>query len=104
MGYHQIRLDKDIIAKTAFKTMYGSFEITILPFSLTNAPSFFMSTMNDILSDFIDKFMIVYLDDILIYSKKWGDHLEHIRKVLERLREQKIYKKLKKVRVWSRGS
>ena len=102
MGYHQVRLDEDAIPKTAFKKKYGSFEFTLLPSCLTNAPCLFMCTMNETFSGFIDKFKIVYLDDILIYSKTSSEHLSHIRKVLERLREKKPYETIKKVSVWSR--
>ena len=96
MGYHQIRLDKYAIPKTAIKTKYGSFELTVLQFGLTNAFGFFMSSMNEISSDFMNKFMIFYLDDILVYSKTWSEHLSHIGKVLERLRETKSYGEMKK--------
>ena len=72
MGNHQIRLDKDAIPKTAFKAKYEAFELIVLPFSPTNVTGFFMSTMNEIFSDFIDKFFIVYLDDILIYIVRHG--------------------------------
>ena len=96
MGYHQIRLSPDSIPKTAFRTKYGSFEFLVLPFGLTNAPGFFMTLMNEVFSDYIDKFMIVYLDDILIYSRNWEEHLRHIKLVLQRLRKHKLYGKLTK--------
>ena len=96
MGYHQVRLSEESIPRTAFRTKYGSFEFLVLPFGLTNAPSFFMTLMNEVFADFIDKFMVIYLDDILIYSESWEDHLEHIRKVLHRLREHKLYAKRSK--------
>ena len=67
-GYHQIRLHKDSIPKTAFRTRYGLFEFTVLPFGLTNAPSTFMSLMNDVFREYLDKFVIIYLDDIIIFS------------------------------------
>ena len=95
-GYHQLRIGEKSVPKTAFKTRYGSYEFTVVPFGLTNAPGFFMSEMNTMFSDFIEDFMIIYLDDILIYSKSWDEHLNHLRKVLQRLRENKFYAKLKK--------
>ena len=95
-GYHQIRLAATSAALTAFRTRYGHFEFTVLPFGLTNAPGSFMSVMNHIFQDFLDKFVIVYLDDILIYSKTIEEHTEHLKNVLMRLREQKFYGKLSK--------
>ena len=95
-GYHQVRLAASSAALTAFRTRYGHFEFTVLPFGLTNAPGSFMSVMNHIFRDLLDKFVIVYLDDILIYSKTIEEHSKHIEKVLMRLREQKFYGKLSK--------
>ena len=95
-GYHQIRLDEESIPLTAFRTRYGHFEFQVLPFGLTNAPATFMSLMNEVFSEFLDQFVIVYLDDILVYSETWEEHLKHIRKVLEILRKQKLYAKLSK--------
>lgn len=96
MGYHQNRMTKDSIEKTAFRTKYGSFEFVVLPFGLTNAPGFFMRLMNDIFAEYLDRFVIVYLDDILIYSETWEEHLEHLEMVLKKLREQKLFGKLSK--------
>ena len=95
-GYHQIRLDEESIPLTAFRTRYGHFEFQVLPFGLTNAPATFMSLMNQIFSEHLDKFVIVYLDDILIYSDTWEEHLRHIKKTLQILREQKLYAKVSK--------
>ena len=95
-GYHQIRLDHDSIPLTAFRTRYGHFEFLVLPFGLTNAPATFMNLMNEIFREHLDVFVIVYLDDILIYSKTWKDHLDHIRVVLEILRKEKLYGKISK--------
>ena len=95
-GYHQIRLDEDSIPMTAFRTRYGHFEFLVLPFGLTNAPATFMALMNDIFKDYLDVFVLVYLDDILIFSKTWHDHLIHLRKVLEILRKEKLFGKLSK--------
>ena len=95
-GYHQVRIAECDIEKTAFRTRYGHFEWTVLPFGLTNAPATFMKLTNDIFSDYLDKFVIVYLDDICIYSKTLDDHADHLRQVLQRLREHKLYAKASK--------
>ena len=95
-GYHQIRLDKPSIPLTAFRTRYGHFEFLVLPFGLTNAPATFMTLMNEVFKKHLDLFVIVYLDDILIYSRTWTEHLQHIRVVLKILREQKLYAKMSK--------
>ncbi|CAF2747692.1 unnamed protein product [Rotaria sp. Silwood2] len=90
-GYHQIRIKDDDIDKTAFRTRYGSFEFIVLPFGLTNAPPTFMRLMNSIFHQYIDEFVILYLDDILIYSKNEQEHLNHIRLVLQLLRANQLY-------------
>ena len=93
-GYYQIRLPDSDVPKTAFRTPEGLFQYKVLPMGLTNAPSVFMAAMNRILRDL--KFAIVYLDDILIYSKNPEEHVEHVRQVLERLSLHSYYAKLKK--------
>jgi Reverse transcriptase (RNA-dependent DNA polymerase)/RNase H-like domain found in reverse transcriptase len=95
-GYHQIRLDRNAIPKTAFRTRYGLFEFTVLPVGLTNAPSTFMALMNDVFHTHLDSFVIIYLDDILIYSITLEEHLVHLRKLLELLRQHKLYAKMSK--------
>src|SRR5579863_2145274 len=95
-GYHQIRIKESDIPKMAFRTRYGHFEFVVLPFGLTNAPATFMTLMNDIFQEYLDDFVIVYLDDILIYSRTQKEHLGHIRKVLDILRRHKLYAKIKK--------
>jgi len=95
-GYHQVRMDDDSIQRTAFRTRYGLFEFLVLPFGLTNAPASFMNLMNDVFREHLDKFIMVYLDDILIYSRTWNEHLEHTRMALQLLRSHKLYGKLSK--------
>ena len=90
-GYHQVRIHPDDVEKTAFNTRYGHFEFNVLPFGLTNAPATFQALMNSIFADFVDVFVIVYLDDVLIFSRTLEEHRVHVRKVLERLRQHKLY-------------
>jgi len=92
-GYHQIRIKDTDIHKTAFRIRYGHYEFLVLPFGLTNAPATFMTLMNDIFREYLDKFVIIYLDDILIYSKTKEEHLQHLRIVLGILRQHKLYAK-----------
>jgi len=92
-GYHQVRIEEEDIPKTAFRTRYGHFEYKVLPFGLCNAPATFMRLMHDVLLPHLDEFVIVYLDDILIYSKSQEEHLEHVEKVLKLLREHQLMAK-----------
>ena len=100
LGYHQIRVRKEDIPKTAFVTRYGSYEYTVMSFGLTNAPATFSRLMNYIFMEYLDKFVVVYLDDILIYSKNEEEHAEHLRLVLEKLREHQLYAKYSKCEFW----
>jgi hypothetical protein len=90
-GYHQVRIKGEDIHKTAFWTRYGHHEFVVVPFGLTNSPATFMFLMNNVLSKFLDKFVLVFIDDILIYSKNREEHEEHIRLVLRVLRENQLY-------------
>lgn len=99
-GYHQIRVRDEDIAKTAFRTRYGHYEFTVLPFGLTNAPAIFMDLMHRVFQDFLDSFVIVFIDDILVYSPDQKTHTMHLRMVLQRLRERQLYGKLSKCDFW----
>ena len=92
-GYHQIRISEEDIPKTAFRTRYGHFEFLVLPFGLTNAPGTFMHLMHETFREFLDEFVLVFLDDILIYSKTLEEHRRHVHKVLETLAKSKLYAK-----------
>ena len=100
LGYHQIKIKNRDIPKTAFVTRYGQYEYTVMSFGLTNAPATFSRLMNSIFMEYLDKFVVVYLDDILIYSKNKEDHAEHLRLVLTKLREHRLYAKFSKCEFW----
>ncbi|GKF09832.1 putative reverse transcriptase domain-containing protein [Tanacetum coccineum] len=101
-GYHQLRVHKDDIPKTAFRTRYRHFEFTVMPFGLTNAPAIFLDLMNRVCRPYPDKFVIVFIDDILIYSKTQEEHVEHLRLLLELLKKEKLYAKFSKCEFWLR--
>jgi hypothetical protein len=94
-GYHQVRLRKEDVPKTAFRTPFGLYEFLVLPFGLTNAPATFQRLMNEVFHDYIrEGFVVVYLDDVLIYSKTEEEHLGQLERVFTRLREHQLLAKL----------
>jgi hypothetical protein len=99
-GYHQLRIRPSDIPKTSFITKYGLYEFIIMSFGLTNAPAFFMNLMNSVFMDYLDKFVVVFIDDILIYSQSEEEHVDHLKMVLQRLREHQMYAKLSKCEFW----
>ncbi|WVZ52561.1 hypothetical protein U9M48_003609 [Paspalum notatum var. saurae] len=99
-GYHQMKIHPSDIPKTAFITRFGLYEYTVMFFGLTNAPAYFMNLMNKVFMEYLDKFVVVFIDDILIYSKMEEEHEEHLRLVLQKLREHKLYAKLSKCEFW----
>jgi hypothetical protein len=99
-GYHQLKIKESDIPKMAFVTRYGQFEFTVMSFGLTNAPAYFMNLMNKVFMKELDKFVIFFIDDILIYSKSVEEHEQHLRVVLEKLRAHKLYAKFRKCEFW----
>ncbi|GJZ60381.1 putative reverse transcriptase domain-containing protein [Tanacetum coccineum] len=99
-GYHQLRIREEDILKTAFRTRYGHYEFQVMPFGLTNAPALFMDLMNRVCKPYLDKFVIVFIDDILIYSKNKQEHEEHLKLILELLKKEQLYAKFSKCEFW----
>jgi hypothetical protein len=99
-GYHQTKIRASDISKTAFSTRYGLYEYLVMSFGLTNAPAYFMYLMNSVFMPELDKFMVVFIDDILVYSKNEEEHANHLHVVLQRLREHRLYAKLSKYDFW----
>ena len=84
-GYHQVRIKDEDIFKTTFRTRYGHYEFVVIPFGITNAPTIFMCLINNVVHKYLDKFVVVFIDDILIYSKSEEEHKEHLKIVLQRI-------------------
>ncbi|GJS18638.1 putative reverse transcriptase domain-containing protein [Tanacetum coccineum] len=99
-GYHQLRVREEDIPKTTFRTRYGHYEFQVMPFGLTNAPAVFMDLMNRVCKPYLDKFVIVFIDDILIYSKNKQEHEEHLKLILELLKKEELYAKFSKCEFW----
>jgi hypothetical protein len=99
-GYHQIMIKEEDISKIAFVSRYGHHEYLVVPFGLTNAPSIFKNLMNKIFMKYLDKFVIVFIDDILVYSKDQVEHANHLRIILQILREHQLYAKFSKCEFW----
>ena len=99
-GYHQLRVREADIPKTAFRTRYGHFEFTVMSFGLTNAPAAFMDLMHRVFQPYLDQFVVVFVDDILIYSQSEREHEDHLRIVLQLLRDHQLYAKFSKCEFW----
>ncbi|GKC22451.1 putative reverse transcriptase domain-containing protein, partial [Tanacetum coccineum] len=99
-GYHQLRVREEDILKTAFRTWYGHYEFQVMSFVLTNAPAIFMNLMNRVCKPYLDKFVIVFIDDILIYLKNKREHEVHLKAILELLKKEELYAKFSKCKFW----
>jgi hypothetical protein len=99
-GYHQMKIMPSDIHKTAFSTRYGLYEFIVMSIRLTNAPAYFMNLMNKVFMEYLDKFVVVFIDDILVYSKDDGGHEEHLRMVLQKLRDNWLYAKYSNCEFW----
>src|SRR5262249_4756013 len=99
-GYHQLRIQQEDVPKTTFRTRYRHYEFLVLPFGLTNAPAAFMDLMNRIFRLYLDKFVVVFIDDILVYSRSQEEHEKHLAVVLQILRDNQLYAKLSKCEFW----
>ena len=95
-GYHQVKVKDSDVPKTAFRTRYGHYEFLVMPFGVTNAPATFMNLMNLVFYDVLDKFVEVFIDDILVYCKSEVEHVEHLQYVLKTVREHRLFAKYSK--------
>jgi hypothetical protein len=100
LGYHQLKIRESDIPKTTFRTWYGLYEYTVMSFGLTNAPVYFMYLMNKVFMEYLYRFIIIFIDDILVFSKMMEEHEEHLRLVLEKLRSNQLYAKFSKCEFW----
>ena len=99
-GYYQLRVRESDVPKTAFRTRYGHYEFLVMPFGLTNAPAVFMALMNKVFAEYLDHFTVVFIDDVLVYSKSKEEHEEHLRTSLQLLKDNQLYAKLSKCEFW----
>ena len=99
-GYYQLKIINEDVPKIVFWTRYGHYEFLVMPFGLTNAPSAFMDLMNRVFKPYLDRFVIVFIDDILVYSKSKAEHTRHLTLVLKKLREHQLYAKFSKCQFW----
>ncbi|GJR25217.1 putative reverse transcriptase domain-containing protein [Tanacetum coccineum] len=99
-SYHQLRVREEDIPKMAFITRYGHYEFHVIPFGLTNAPIVFMDLMNQVCKSYLDKFVIIFIDDILIYSRSKEEHEEHLKQILKLLKKEELYAKFSKCEFW----
>jgi hypothetical protein len=103
-GHHELKIRMEDIHKTSFTSRYGLYEFTVMSFGLTNAPVYFMYLMNKVFMEYLDKFVVVIIDDILVFSRSEEEHEEHLRLVLQKLREHQLYAKFSKCDLWSKVS
>ncbi|KAA3473175.1 DNA/RNA polymerase superfamily protein [Gossypium australe] len=101
-GYYELRVKDSDVPKIVFRTRYGHYEFLVMPFGLTNAPTVFIDLMNQIFRPYLDKFVVVFIDDILIYSRDESEHAEHLRIVLQTLRDKQLFAKFSKCEFWLR--
>ena len=99
-GYHHLRVREADIRMTAFRTRYGHFKLIVMPFGLTNTPAAFMDLMHRIFHPYLDRFVVVFMDDILIYSETEEDHEDHLGVILQTLRDHQLYAKFSKCEFW----
>jgi hypothetical protein len=99
-GYHQLKIREYDISKSAFISRYDLYEYTVMSFGLTNAPAYFMYLINKVFIEYLDKFIVVFIDDILVYSRSEEEHKEHLHLALQKLRENRLYTKLSKCEFW----